>query len=168
MLELKDGLKEITKKSGIKFGFDMDGVICDYDEGILKLIQHQPSGVSKIDLYKHYYMSRSLMFNPKWILGSNDTCIIITGRSKCYADVTEQWLDDHNLDYPLYYCGNGDLCEGMLVDKFFKEIAYEKCLVIEQNDIDIFFEDNPIILDYLRSSTTSCKIVSVKRNILRR
>ncbi|MEN3056299.1 MAG: hypothetical protein ABC527_06915, partial [Candidatus Methanosuratincola petrocarbonis] len=76
---------------------------------------------------------------------------------------TEEWLERYGFDsFPVVYVGVEDLRRGIDVNKFYKTIAENKMKVIKHNNLDLFFEDNQLIVDYLRKNCPECEIVCVR------
>lgn len=124
----------------MNFGFDMDGVLCDFSQSILALLHHNGNKDEML-----YYKERKPLLNPFLFMTEDDRGFCITSRpySK-YVDVTRQWMEKY---YPAIV-----LCwlqkEYDYTD--IVGIATEKIEKIKFYNIGVYIDDSPEIVSAMR------------------
>ena len=91
-----------------------------------------------------YYLERTLLLNPYLFLHDGDEAVIITSRRYGYKGLTEQWLKTHGINFPIIH----EVCE--IAPDQFEEIAKWKAEIINKSKIDLYIDDNPVIVAALR------------------
>jgi len=132
-------------------GFDLDGVICDYSPWIVNELKNESSK-------RMYYLDRKLLMNPSTFATDDDEIIIIADRPTIYKDVTADWLEEHGIEYPIYFIGNKH------TELTPRHSAMKKAGIIKEHDIDIFFDDNREVVEHLRE-ITDAKIIYVRTHL---
>ena len=148
--------------------FDLDGVVADTDNGLLQLL-HQYARDDHNDGAKHYlqqyYARRSLLLNPRRFSGPGDEVHIVTGRVPSAHKITriwvERWLGADSLP-------NLHLVADAKIEKFFEwgkteaasiELGKRKLRVIQFTKAEVHFDNNPLIVAYLRSRGVTAVLV---------
>jgi len=139
-------------------GFDLDGTVLSQDLAILRM-QNTADEKEKMIIMKFYCAHRSMNFNPLDFLAENDNLLFITGRDKSVEAITKKWASKYfpnakiivtKLDAPT---GNTKMINWYLLQ------AEAKAKVINDNNVEVYFEDAPEIVDYLRKLCPNCKVI---------
>lgn len=150
----------------MRFGFDLDKCLCDGDITVLRIID-QMTPEKRIAIEGWYYLERRPLLNPEDFLSSADEYIIITGRSKSIESVTQQWVNKYCCNCkklimvdlgPAYNCTNGQ------VKEWSKEQARRKAAIINEEKVDVYFEDNGECVAELRKLCPNAKIIKYGGN----
>jgi len=131
----------------MKIGFDLDGVICDIDNVVLK-ISHIMSPEVEEAVAKYYYSNRTPLLNPNLFLADGDEWYVITARNPGWmGDMTRKWLDKFYPSYSgLYFVGgdgwnaepyNGDF------DAWNHDTAVRKVELMKELELDLYIDDSP-------------------------
>lgn len=144
-----------------KIGFDFDGVIAE-----------KVSFDGDLKKHRNNLLNAKPLLNPYRIKRSDDKIYIITGRYTEHYFPTTKWLNKH---YPKFDLNNlyfvnqlefkNDYCNRSHSNylRFILHISRMKLKMIAKLDIDIYFEDNEIIIRYLRFFIgKKCKIIDIK------
>ncbi len=135
-------------------GCDLDGVVCDLDRLLLRLIDASAEDQRAI-LHPMYFLTRRPLLNPRSFLHPNDSAVIITGRPRWAEAVTKEWVGRYYPDIPVHFVED---CLSPLptasVNKFlmrsWEELAQGKACQIRRLGVAVFFEDEPSIAMELR------------------
>ena len=127
----------------------MDGTICDLDLGLFTIIHNTKDEKAE----RGYYLEREIKLNPYLLLHKDDEAVIITSRRFGYKGLTEEWLKYHGIKFPIIH----EVCE-IEPDKF-DEIAEWKSKIINREKLDVYIDDNPIIVSSLRKLCTKTTIL---------
>ena len=147
----------------MRLSFDLDGVIADTDNGLLALL-HQAAREGKpgaTDEVLQYYARRPIRLDPRQFTGPEDEFHIITGRVPSAHEITRAWVSRHF--GPLF--GNGGRCLHLVgtpaVEIMFAEgrdaeashkLAERKLGAITLVQSQVHFDNNPVIVEYLRKA----------------
>ena len=108
-----------------------------------------------------YYRERRPELNPKLFMSEGDTFIIITSRPKRLAHITVPWVKKHFGDVTLIQTDhetfNGNDKAGL--NEWLKKMAETKAKPINDNEIEVYFEDSPSTVQYLRKLCPKTKII---------
>lgn len=132
----------------MNIGFDLDGVICKYDAWA-------SNQITKESIKRIYFLEMPIQLNPKEFVLPEDNLIIITARPTIYSNVTKAWLEFHGIKCEVIFIGN------KRTELSPEHAAIKKAAVINDRNIEVFFEDNPTIVAELRKRTDA-KIIYVK------
>jgi len=161
--------------------FDLDGVIADTDNGLLNLLHRaeRRDGVVKRDEAGHhyfgeeaghhylqqYYARRKIMMDPRELTGPGDEYHIVTGRVPSAHKITrvwvERWLGADSLP-------NLHLVSDSTIERFFEqgkteaasvELGQRKLRVLQFIKAQVHFDNNPLIVAYLRSEGMTSVLV---------
>ena len=151
--------------------FDLDGVVADTDNGLLNLL-HQETRKRGFDNFagashylEQYYARRKIMVDPRELTGPGDKFHIVTGRVPSAHKITriwvERWLGADSLP-------NLHLVADAKIEKFFEqgktdeasiELGERKLRVIQFTKAEVHFDNNPLIVAYLRSRGVTAVLV---------
>lgn len=108
----------------------------------------------------YYYREQKPLLNPELFLASGDEYIVITGRSKGLLADTEAWLKKFCPNYKKLIMANlGPCYDDINVEDWSKRQAELKAKIINEEKIDVYFEDNGTCADYLRKLCPKTKII---------
>lgn len=149
----------------MKIAFDLDGVVLDQDMGFCRMVDlgHQED---QQELMKYYCNHRPLQLNPIDFLADDDELFFITGRSILVEELTLKWAKKYfpmakviitRLQHPsrdtiLMTSNYGKVGEGKSWNKLQAE---RKAKAIIDNEIDVYFDDNPEVVKHLREMCDS-------------
>jgi len=132
-------------------GFDLDGVICDYLPWLVNEIEDEANR-------RMFYIDREVIVDPSAFAADDDKIIIICDRPTIYRDVTEEWLKEHGITYPVFFVGNKH------TELLPRHSAMKKASIIKEHNIEVFFDDNKEAVEILREMTDA-KIIYVKTHL---
>jgi hypothetical protein len=153
----------------MKIAFDLDGVILQQEMYSLKAIDSCKNEQERAELMRYYYARRSIQLNPIDFLADDDELFFVTGRSVLVEDLTKKWAKKYfpmatviatrtilpSSDVNLMtknYVNDGNK-EWSLIQ------AERKAKALNDNNIEIFFEDAPDVVKHLRQLCRNTKIV---------
>lgn len=134
--------------------FDLDGVLCDIDNALLK-IAHTMSPAMEDEVARYYYSGRQPLLNPNLFLATDDEWIVITARGGPWMEeMTKKWLDKFYPGYSgLYFVGgdgwNAPPYNGNF-NKWNDDCTVKKVELIKKLNVDVYFEDNPYNVNVYR------------------
>jgi len=144
----------------LKIGFDLDGVIADIDILSLRIIDFQKDFKVRKELEKWYYSTRKVNLNPNFFCNSNDEIYIITSRFRELKDITKKWLDKNGIQYKkLLFAHLSAPYKTMSLEKWYKKQAELKANILNTEKIEVYFEDAPGVVKYLRKLCPNIKII---------
>ena len=148
--------------------FDLDGVIADTDNGLLNLL-HQASrtngSAGSLHYLQQYYARRRILMDPRGLTGPGDEFHIITGRVPSAHKITKTWVGRWLGDEALR---NLHLVSDAKIEKMFErgetttasiELGYRKLRVMKYIKSQVHFDNNPLIVAYLRSEGMTSVLV---------
>lgn len=153
----------IEKLEGIdiRLGFDLDGTIAGIDIGWLNRIKDLDTPEKE---ERQYYASRNKILDPYSLAAEGDEIFIITGRSPRLRAVTELWLSKNGLGHvPLILTGDMKVSVG--TNEEFRKVARGKAVALRKYEIEVYFEDNEIVVRALREALPKVVIVQVGSRI---
>jgi hypothetical protein len=153
----------------MKIAFDLDGVVLQQEMYSLKAIDSCENEQERSELMRYYYARRSIQLNPVDFLADDDKLFFITGRSILVEDITKKWAKKY---FPMATVittrtilpsSNNDLMTKNYVNDGKKEWgliqAERKAKALNDNNIDVFFEDAPDVVKHLRQLCKNTKII---------
>ena len=148
--------------------FDLDGVIADTDNGLLNLL-HQAArkngNVGSLHYLQQYYARRRIVLDPRGLAGPSDEVHIVTGRVPSAFGVTRDWVKNWLGPTALE---NLHLVSDARIERFFeegltekaaKELARRKLRVLQYIKAQVHFDNNPVIVAYLRKEGMTAVLV---------
>ncbi|KKL50443.1 hypothetical protein LCGC14_2305440 [marine sediment metagenome] len=148
--------------------FDLDGVIADTDNGLLNLL-HQAArtsgNIGAMHYLQQYYARRRILLDPRGLAGPSDEVHIVTGRVPSAFEVTRAWVKNWLGPAALE---NLHLVSDANVERFFeegltekaaKELGLRKLRVLQYIKSQVHFDNNPIIVAYLRKEGMTAVLV---------
>jgi len=145
----------------MRVGFDIDGVILDIDLAVIRLIDFLPDKKLRKEASKFYYALRRPLLNPLDFLHEDDELFIITGRPIEYKEITEKWAKKYFPKAELIILGSekfGDT-DVEVPDIWYVKHAKRKAKAINDNKIEVYFEDTAPIVKELRKLCPNTKII---------
>ena len=150
----------------MRIGFDLDGVLCDIDHVGLHLMNKlTPKEEEKAEYY--YYRQRTRLLNPEDFLNDGDVYYIITARHLPLYNITKAWCDKYTPKYKGLYLVGGtpwykrpDNDDRDPYTKSYGEEANEaKVKLINELQLDVYIDDNPKTVEYLRKNCPNCTVI---------
>jgi len=145
----------------VRIGIDLDGVIAEIDLFKLRSIDFESNEETKKELESWYYKSCKVQFDPSLIALPEDDIIIITSRDEPLKEITYTWLKKHNIPYSriiFAHLAPGNYIGSSLID-WFREQAKLKAKILKEEKIDIYLEDTPEVVRFLRELCPEIKII---------
>jgi hypothetical protein len=143
-------------------GFDLDGVLCDYDDTLMHLLWRLPDDEQRVSEL-HYFSHRRPLMDPTLLCHGDDEFHVITGRNQGLRDVTLRWCAKHVPGAagvhvvggrPMYNWPVGER-EG-LDPEFSLKGKRDKILEL---GVEVFFDDNPGAVRRLREMLPGVAVV---------
>lgn len=145
----------------MKIGFDLDGTIADINVGWLNRIRDLGTPEKE---ERQYYASRNKILDPYYLAAEGDEIFIITGRNSRLRAVTELWLLKNGLGHiPLVLTGEMDVSVG--TNEEFRKVAKGKAAALKKYKIEVYFEDNEIVVRALREAVPAVAIIQIGSRI---
>jgi len=150
----------------VRYGFDLDGVIADIDIFKLRVIDSM-SGKWQGELNNWYYGTREYQLNPNMFVYEGDEIYIITSRGEHLEEITKQWLKKNSVPYDklIFVHHNPGKYIGNELEEWFKRQAQKKAKVLKENKIEVYFEDTPSTVKYLREMCDNIIIIQYGNRI---
>lgn len=142
----------------MRIGFDLDGVVVSQDVGLLRVIDLLGEKHSD-ELMEFYIRGRGQNIDPLDYIADGDELYFITGRSEKARIITERWQKKYYPSAKLVMTNNFIPGADCPVDKWYIRQATAKAKVINENKIDVYFEDIPEVVAELRKLCKNTKIV---------
>jgi hypothetical protein len=139
----------------------LDGVIAEIDLFKLRSIDFETREETRKELESWYYKTCKVQFDPSLLALPEDEIIIITSRDEPIKEITYTWLKKHNIPYNKIIFAHlppGNYIGGSLTE-WFKRMAELKAKILKEEQIDIYFEDTPQVVRFLRELCPSISIV---------
>ena len=149
----------------MNIGFDLDGVVVEQQLGILRIIDILGQE-HKDELMQYYCSSLKTQLNPLDYIADNDKLFFITGRSKAIEDITKYWATKYFPTATVYVTCNPTPNKEDEVINWSLLVAKNKSKYIIENNIEVFFEDNPTAVKYLRELCPNCKVIQYSSRLL--
>jgi hypothetical protein len=152
----------------MRIAFDLDGVVLQQEIYSLKAIDSCKNEEERSELMRCYYARRSIQLNPVDFLADEDELFFITGRSLLVEDLTKRWAKKYFpmatviVTRTILPSSDSDLMTKNYVkgEKKWSLIQAErKAKALNDNNIDVFFEDDPGVVKHLRRLCMNTKIV---------
>ena len=152
----------------MRIGFDLDGVIADIDLFKLRVIDSTDSKKWKDELTRWYYSARVYQLNPKDFMYEGDEIYIITSRGETLEEIAKEWLEKNDVYFDKLIFVHHDPGNhlGSSLEKWFEQMAQKKAVILERNDIEVYFEDTPSTVKYLRKLCPSIKVIQYGNRII--
>jgi hypothetical protein len=133
----------------MRFGLDLDGVLAEIRVAELELIRIAVKhGADEALLEEGYYSSLRPLLDARDFVGPEDDAVVITSRPERLAGVTHRWLSYYYPQFDYYMVAPpADWRDG---DPR-KAVASLKAAKIMQKGVDVYFDDDPVVVKYLRS-----------------
>lgn len=147
----------------MRISFDLDGVIADGHHWFFRIIE----GMRKIDPEQaelaglEYYSSRPLKYHPNLFLAFGDEGIIVTARKPKAEKITMDWLERYGIVLPVYFCDRADQLNWKSYAAAARESAKLKAKVIQEQKIEVHFDNNPVLVGALRKILPELKVILV-------
>ena len=144
----------------MKIGFDLDGVLCNVDVGLLRVIDNMKDEVKK-SAEEWYYRERKPLLNPILFLSAEDKFYIITSRPKRLEYITRPWVNRYypnaifiNTDHETLTKKDNDR---EAIKDWLKKMAEKKAELVSK--LDVYFEDSSDTVYWLRKMCPDTKII---------
>jgi len=142
-----------------RIAFDLDGVIADVDIFQLRLADFEERPKIKKELNKYYYSTRKVQLRPILLKHEDDEIYIITSRYNDLEEITRKWLKSNNIYYDKLIFVHHKPEATIDLEDWYKMQAKKKADVLKENKIDVYFEDTPSTVKYLRQFCPNIKIL---------
>jgi hypothetical protein len=137
----------------MKIGFDIDGVIATQEPGIFIPIRDSPVA------QEVYYSSRQPELLPSMFCHKDDKAYIITARKKELKQITKDWCKLHFPGLTVIQLNTPEWNKTSEIKVWMKGIAEVKAEKINELQLDVYFEDMPETVIWLRNLCPNCKII---------
>jgi len=144
----------------MKIGFDLDGVLCDIDVAVLRMLDNIDDDEVKKSAEEWYYRERKPLLNPKLLLRDSDEFHIITSRPKRLAKITMKWVGHYYPNSNLHLVFQDTIKNGDHdVNSYCRKKVERKSNKINELGIEVYFDDEAQSFGYFRELCPSCKII---------
>ena len=96
-----------------------------------------------------------MQLNPLDFVDETDELYFITGRNDCLTEITQKWVKKYFPMAKLFILDIG----AKEIHNFSELQANLKQKIINENQIDVYFEDNPTVFSLLRKLCPNTKII---------
>jgi len=151
----------------MRIGLDLDGVIADIDIFQLRVTDFEDRKKIHKELTKWYYISRKVQFDPLLLKNEEDEIYIITSRYNDIKELTLEWLKKNNVyfDKIIFVPHKPENGIGQALEDWYKRQAMKKAKILKENNIEVYFEDCPSTVKYLREMCPDIKIIQYGRRL---
>ena len=143
----------------MKLGFDLDGVIIKNNLAILRLIDLIEDPKKRKEISKYYYKQQDILLDPLKFLLEEDELYIITSRNRIYKEETESIVKKYFPLAKLIILNHVEPHLLLDLKDWYKKQAELKAKVIKELGIEVYFEDRPQVVRYLRDLCPNTKII---------
>jgi len=143
----------------MKLGFDLDGVIIKNNLAILRLIDLIEDPKKRKEISKYYYKQQDILLDPLKFLLEEDELYIITSRNRIYKEETESIVKKYFPSAKLIILNHVEPHLLLDLKDWYKKQAELKAKVIKELGIEVYFEDRPQVVRYLRDLCPNTKII---------
>jgi len=143
----------------MKLGFDLDGVIIKNNLAILRLIDLIEDPKKRKEISKYYYKQQDILLDPLKFLLEEDELYIITSRNRIYKEETESIVKKYFPLAKLIILNHVEPHLLLDLKDWYKKQAELKAKVIKELGIEVYFEDRPQVVRYLRNLCPNTKII---------
>jgi hypothetical protein len=142
-----------------KIAFDIDGVLCDIDVAVLRMMDNITDTKVKESVEEWYYRERKPLLNPKLFLRESDEFHIITSRPKRLVKITMKWVGHYYPNAKLHIIFQ-DTIQGIGNVKEYCEAKIRmKAKKINDLGIDVYFDDEAEGFDLYEKLCPGCKVL---------
>ena len=146
----------------MKIAFDLDGCLCNIDVAVLRMMDNQPEDV-KASVEEWYYRERKPLLDPRLFLSEGDELYIITSRPERLAIITSRWISRYYPKSILRFAYHETMENGVNskeeVSDWLKHQAKVKADILNDLNLDVYFEDSPVTVKWLREFCPNIKII---------
>lgn len=145
----------------MKIGFDLDGVLCNIDVAVLRIIDNMPDTWGRASMEEWYYRERDPLLNPYDLLTEDDEFFIITSRRKHLHEITKRWVKKYFPNAKLFMLDLPEMLIGFTDVKafFWEKVSEAKARMINKLHLDVYFDDSAINVQFLREMCPNTKII---------
>ena len=87
-------LDPILQLVSMIFGFDMDGVLCEYDDSQYHILRRMPVEYQR-SAWRQFFSESKPLLNPELLLHEDDEYYVITGRNQELKEITLKWCQKY-------------------------------------------------------------------------
>ncbi len=135
------------------FGFDLDGVLCEYDDSQYHVMRRMPIEYQRI-AWRQFFSERKPLLNPELFLHEDDEYYVITGRNQELTEITIKWCQKYLPNAKgVFVKGGRPYYEHTEAeqDSYVKDFSLNgKAEKIIELGIHVYFEDEPRNVSRLR------------------
>jgi len=143
----------------MRLGFDLDGIIIKNNLAILRLIDLIEDPEKRREVSKYYYKQQDILLDPLKFLLEEDELYIITSRNRIYREETEALVKKYFPSAKLIILDHVEPHLLLDLKDWYKKQAELKAKVIKKEGIEVYFEDIPQVVRYLRNLCPNTKII---------
>ncbi len=132
-----------------RIGFDLDGVLCDQN---IALLLKKLGNAS-------YYETRKPLLDPKSVTAPNDELYIITSRPTNIIKITQEWCAKNLPAMKLFFASVQMWKNAFQIFQWYIDVAAAKAKIINENKIEVYYEDIPEVVAQLRQLCPLTKII---------
>ena len=146
----------------MRIGFDLDGVLCDYDDTLTRLLGRLPDDEQRVSEV-NYFSRRRPLLNPTLLCHGDDEYHVITGRNQGLRDVTLRWCARHVPGASgVHVVGGRPMYDwppeerGGLDPEFSLKAKRDKILEL---GVEVFLDDDPWVVRKLREMLPGVAVI---------
>ena len=142
-------------------GYDLDGTLCDFNESVYWHVLQAIPLERRMAAHNNYFRSRKPLLNPELFCSKEDEYHVITARYDDFKSVTEEWCQKFlpnvkSVNTSGIWTPWGDKGIKMVEKPNHKQI---KADIIRKLGVEVYFEDSPNYVEYLRKELPDVKII---------
>ena len=142
-------------------GYDLDGTLCDFNESVFWHILQKVPLEEKKAAHENYFRRRKPLLNPELFCSNGDEYHVITARNEDFRRITLEWCkkfvpNAKSVNTSGVWALWGENGDPHGEKHNLKQI---KADIIRKLDVEVFFEDSPQYVEYLRNELPTVKII---------
>jgi len=149
----------------MRISFGLDGVIVNTNKWVYRMADAlMAAGTPEayvINMLKEYYASASLRSHPAMFMAQNDKGIIVTMRQPEAQEVTDDWLQRHDIYLPIYYADPKGEIDWTNYSTASRRAGTLKAEILISQRIDVHLDNNPYIVSVLRDQLQDTRIIQI-------
>jgi len=148
----------------MRIGFDLDGVVTKTSIALFRTADRLGKEAST-DVYNWKFKENKMLLNPiDFMVFEDDEFYIVTSRTNEAREITEKWVNRYCPHVKKLVMLNDDIPDENATQKeimeWLEQMAKSKAKVINEENIEVYFDDSPYIVKKLRKLCPNCKVIN--------
>ena len=161
-MKTEELIKPVADSGCMLIGFDLDGVLCDYDDTMMQLLWRLPDDEHRVS-EAHYFSRRRPLLDPSLLCHEDDEYHVITGRNQGLRGLTLKWCARHVPGaVGVHVVGGRPIYDWPLEERAGLDPDYSlkgKRDKILELGVEVYFDDDPKAVSGLREMLPGVAVI---------